>query len=329
MKVEARWTATLARDGEAVDLTAGIALLREVARSGTLKGASEALGLSYRTVWGRLAAFERAFGRPLVAKTKGHGSGLTPAGAALLRAAEAAAGDLDRALQDVSARLTAEVAALTPGAIQAPPLRLAASHDPGLMRLVAGEPRLALTVTGSREAVERLLAGAADMAGFHGGTDHLPTGPPFDGLAAEPDMVIRPAFRREQGLLVAPGNPAGLTGIADLARPGLRFAARQKGSGTRAWLERLLEEAGIGAHAVGGFAAEEFTHRAVAALVAAGAADAGMGARDEARAFGLDFLPLGRETYFLAAREAHADALARLAALAGTLASPEEPPATG
>ena len=104
---------------------------------------------------------------------------------------------------------------------------------------------------------------------------------------------------REQGLAVAPGNPKGLQGLADLARPDCRFVNRQAGSGTRVLLDHLLDQEGIAAASIDGYGTEEFTHMAVAVAVASGAADAGMCVRSAARALGLDFLPVTTERYEL------------------------------
>jgi molybdate-binding protein len=69
---------------------------------------------------------------------------------------------------------------------------------------------------------------------------------------------------RVQGLIVAPGNPKAVTGVADLGRPGLRFVNRQRGSGTRTLLELLLARAGVDRARIAGYENEEFTHAAVA-----------------------------------------------------------------
>ena len=110
--------------------------------------------------------------------------------------------------------------------------------------------------------------------------------------------VVR-LVHRDQGLIVAPGNPLGMTGIHDVARPGVRYVNRQRGAGTRVLLDHELRRCGIAPDAVSGYAREEHTHLAVAAAVAAGRADAGLGIMAAARAFGLDFVPVTREPYDL------------------------------
>ena len=106
--------------------------------------------------------------------------------------------------------------------------------------------------------------------------------------------VVR-LVHRDQGLLVAPGNPLGLTGIADLTRPDLRYVNRQRGAGTRVLLDHELGGLGVDPTTISGYSREEHTHLGVAAAVAAGRADTGLGIQAAARAFGLDFVPVARE----------------------------------
>jgi putative molybdopterin biosynthesis protein len=113
---------------------------------------------------------------------------------------------------------------------------------------------------------------------------------------------------RQQGLMVAKGNPLKITGVADLARPEVRFVNRQRGAGTRILLDHALRQAGIAPAQVRGYEHEEFTHMAVAANVRTGAADCGLGILAAARALDLDFIPLARERYDLVFREDAADA---------------------
>jgi molybdopterin molybdotransferase/putative molybdopterin biosynthesis protein len=117
-------------------------------------------------------------------------------------------------------------------------------------------------------------------------------------LGGAETAVVR-LVHRDQGLIVAPGNPLGLAGIAGLAGTGVRYVNRQRGAGTRVLLDHQLATLGIAPGAVDGYAREEPTHLAVAAAVAAGRADAGLGILAAARAFGLDFVPVTREPYDL------------------------------
>src|SRR5690606_6845859 len=126
-------------------------------------------------------------------------------------------------------------------------------------------------------------------------------------FGADADLAVVRLVHRDQGLLVAPGNPLGLAGIADLTRPGLRYVNRQRGAGTRVLLDHELGKLAIDPAGISGYSREEHTHLGVAAAVAAGRADAGLGIQAAARAFGLDFVPVAREPYDLVLRTAGLD----------------------
>ncbi len=104
---------------------------------------------------------------------------------------------------------------------------------------------------------------------------------------------------RDQGLIVAGGNPKQIRGIGDLARGDTVFVNRQAGSGTRVLLDYKLKELGIDPASIKGYDRDEFTHMAVAVDVLSGAADCGMGIFAAARALNLDFVPIVREQYDL------------------------------
>ncbi|MBR5701762.1 MAG: molybdopterin biosynthesis protein, partial [Oscillospiraceae bacterium] len=104
---------------------------------------------------------------------------------------------------------------------------------------------------------------------------------------------------RDQGLMVAPGNPLGLHIFADVTRPGVRYVNRQKGSGTRILADYLCKESGLDPERIYGYDREELTHTSVAAQIAGGSADAGMGIYSAAKLYGLDFLPVCVEEYDL------------------------------
>ena len=117
-------------------------------------------------------------------------------------------------------------------------------------------------------------------------------------LNPERSRIIHVATRR-QGIMVAPGNPLEIFSVADLAKPGVRFVNRQPSSGTHFLLECFLKKAKVSPAQISGFNQSEFTHAAVAAYVASGMADAGLGVETPSRRFKLDFIPLATERYFL------------------------------
>jgi putative molybdopterin biosynthesis protein len=113
----------------------------------------------------------------------------------------------------------------------------------------------------------------------------------------EGDAVLLRCVNRIQGLMVACDNPLGIRGIEDVIS--LRYVNRQNGSGTRILFDHLIKESGIDASQIDGYAREEFTHTAVAAQIAAGTADAGLGIFSSARLYGLAFIPICDEEYDL------------------------------
>lgn len=114
-------------------------------------------------------------------------------------------------------------------------------------------------------------------------------------LFADRKMALIKGVKRIQGIIVKKGNPLGIKGIHDLTR--VSYVNRQRGAGTRVFLDYKLKKAGIDSGEINGYDKEVATHMAVAALVKNGDADAGMGIYSAAKAMALDFLPVGEEEY--------------------------------
>jgi len=110
---------------------------------------------------------------------------------------------------------------------------------------------------------------------------------------------------RQQGLLVAKGNPKGIKTLADLARPDVTIVNRQRGAGTRVLLDYHLQAEGIPTSSLQGYQFEQYSHLAVAASIASGRVDAGLGIAAAAQALGLDFIPLFQESYHLIIPQVH------------------------
>lgn len=198
-------------------------------------------------------------------------------------------------------------------------LRLAGSDDPALDVLVRATGESASVVAGPRGSVNgivQLSRGSADAAALHlldaasgRWNDVLVRG----ALGDEPVVLVH-LWRRQQGLVLAPGNPLGIRGADDLA--GRRIAWRPPGTGSRLLLENLMRRAGCEPHPELGEPAE--SHLAVAAAVAAGAADAGLAVRAVAESAGLEWVPVVTEPFELALASA---SLGFAAALLEVLAS--------
>lgn len=289
-------------------------LLAGIRVRGSIAGAAKAAGVSYRHAWGMLNRWEGILGSKVVTLERGRGAALAPLGERLLEAELR----IRRRIEPVLARLAAELdrELAVPRRENQPELRIVASHDLALLRLreLALEKglRIDLQVRGSSESLAAYSRGDCDVAGFHLIADHRDLNL-RQWLDPRRDALIRFSARR-QGLIVRRGNPKKIRSIPDLARPTLWFVNRQPGSGTRALLDRLLADAGIRPEQIRGYAAEEYTHLAVAATVASGMADAGFGIEAAAARHGLDFVPIATEDYLLAcrARQLKASPLSRL-----------------
>jgi putative molybdopterin biosynthesis protein len=116
-----------------------------------------------------------------------------------------------------------------------------------------------------------------------------------------PDLPVKviALVGREQGLLIRRGNPKGIKGLEDLTRTDIRFVNRQRGAGTRVLLDYHLKSMTIEPDWIVGYGQEEYTHLGVAAAVASGRADCGLGITAAAQALDLDFIPLFQERYDL------------------------------
>jgi putative molybdopterin biosynthesis protein len=122
--------------------------------------------------------------------------------------------------------------------------------------------------------------------------------------------------------MVKKGNPKGVRGLQDLSRPGVRFVNRQRGAGTRVLLDYELSKTRIPVESIQGYNQEEYTHLGVAAAVASGRADCGLGIPAAAQAFDLDFIPLFQETYQLVIPKVYAES-ELLAPLFTVMAAPD------
>jgi putative molybdopterin biosynthesis protein len=178
-----------------------------------------------------------------------------------------------------------------------------------LLRAESSRYSLSSSHVGSMGGLMAVKKGLCHFAGTHlldthDGTYNISYIKKF--LPDVPVRLVRLA-EREQGLIVAPGNPGKLSAIRDLARDDVVFINRQSGSGTRVLLDFHLRGAGVDPAVITGYENEEFTHMAVAVAVLGGAADAGLGIRAAARALGLDFIPVATESYELMIPEAFAE----------------------
>jgi putative molybdopterin biosynthesis protein len=301
-----------------------IDLLRTLRDTGSISAAARALGSSYRHTWGALKQWEDTLGAPLVVWVKGQSAKLTPLAERLLWAETRARNRLAPHIEALRSELERVLALAFDDEHEV--ITVYASHDLALPllrdRAEAQRLHIDLRFAGSSDALQALAHGRCDVAGFHVpvlGEGHAPAFVrALKGLLKPGHHKLIASHRRAQGLMAAHGNPREVLGLADLVRPGLRFVNRQPGSGTRLLTEHLLAQGGIEPERIAGFhGACEDTHVAVAAAVASGVADVGVGIETAAAQFNLHFVPLAEEDYFLVCLKEWLDgaAVARLRAL--------------
>jgi putative molybdopterin biosynthesis protein len=281
-------------------------LLNAVREQGSIQHAAKALGASYRHVWGSLKRWEEVLGETLVVWVRGQPARLTPFAERLLWAEARARARLTPHIEALRAELERVLAEALDGSQQV--LTIYASHDLALPLLrdhanATERLHMDLRFAGSMDALRALAEGRCLVAGFH--VPPLAEGGNLFARGLKP--LLKPGrhkligcTRRTQGLMVAPGNPLGLHSLADVAALHARFVSRQPGSGTRLLTDHLVAQQGLPPAAFSATTAgPEDSHTAVAAAVASGVADAGIGVQAAAAAFGLGFVPLVTEDYFL------------------------------
>ena len=181
------------------------------------------------------------------------------------------------------------------------------SHDPlldELSDLIHRQDRslyLSSSHVGSMGGVMAVRRGEAHAAGIHlldaeTGTYNLAV---LRKTFPRGGVVLLRCVGRLQGLMLQKGNPLGIREFRDIAREGLRYVNRQKGSGTRILMDHLCSREGIDPERILGYEREELTHNAVAVQIAENSADAGLGIYSTAKLYGLDFLPVCVEEYDL------------------------------
>jgi excisionase family DNA binding protein len=188
-----------------------------------------------------------------------------------------------------------------------PPV-LVGSQDPLLEWAVKeSNAELAMLCQGSGDGVQRLVDGRAMVAGMHiwHAESERYNDPATLGLTGMRDLVLIRWAKRQQGLLLAPGNPHGLTRLEDIARPGLRLAHRQPDAGVSHLLQGLLARHRIDGSQLTWAAHPSLSEDDLALAIRQGEADVGVGIEAAARRQGLAFIPLQQEHFDLAMRRRH------------------------
>lgn len=303
IKIQPHWE--LGHEADAsMDTTDLLALLAAIQECGAIAQGARGMGLSYRHAWGLIKRAESRFGHPLLNTGRGRGSTLTPLAEKLIWADRRIAARLSPMLESLASELENELERTLPQ--QARALRIHASHGFAVAALMqqldSAQVPVELRYRNSLESVAALAHGDCDLAGFHVpiGEFERPAALNYRRWLRDSSHALVHLAVRTQGLFAAKGNPKQIRGLDDLKRKDLRFVNRPEGSGTRMLTELMLNKRGITPGQVQGYESAEFTHAAVAAFIASGMADVGIGVQTAAHRFGLHFIPLVRERYFLA-----------------------------
>jgi molybdate-binding protein/DNA-binding transcriptional regulator YhcF (GntR family) len=193
-------------------------------------------------------------------------------------------------------------------------VRFVGSHDPAVALIAARFPDLApaytldVTFAGSLGGLIALAREDAELAGCHlwDAESDAYNAPFVRRLLPGRRVALLTLAHRRLGLITRPSNPSGVTGLADLTGD-VRFINRQRGAGTRVWLDAQLRRQGIEPDRIAGYVVEAPTHSEVARVVAEEEADVGLGIEAAALSYGLGFVLLATERYDLAVPEEHWD----------------------
>ena len=282
-------------------------LLAAVTDSGSITHAAKALGCSYRYVWGTLRKWEEALGEPLIGWAQGKKARPTEFAQKLVWAERRARIRMQPHIEALRSDLAHVLIDARDPRHQL--LTIHASHDLALPVLQQHAARavnlhLNLSFQGSVDALQALNDRQCLVAGFH--VPVLRGAAPVFAKALKPRLKPKmhqliACSRRMQGVMVRKEHAGLVRTFPDLVRHQLRFVNRQPGSGTRMLIEHLMFEHSISSAQLSGYAEHtEHTHVSVALCVASGVVDAGIGIEAAALQFGLHFVPLVEESYFLA-----------------------------
>lgn len=281
-------------------------LLHAVHRDRSLKKASTVLGFSYRYAWGLMKSWEEIFNTPLLILERGRGAKLSELGEKLLTFEQQAKDKMQPELTHLADEIN-KVLASELGSGSNERLRMFASHGivvAEFVDLLERQPSLdvAVETRGSLDALRLLSSGQCEVAGFHFPLEKIKSelAPLYRTWLDPKRHTLLLLATRQQGIMTDHGNSKNIATLGDLTKRSVRLVNRQRGSGTRTIFDHLLDLEGIAARDIAGYGHEEFTHLAVAAMIASGSADAGLGIKAAAEKFGLNFIPLLNEAYVLA-----------------------------
>ena len=186
---------------------------------------------------------------------------------------------------------------------KSPSVIFSGSHDlalEGIASQLAKHVNLLSLPVGSLDGLVNLRQGLCQISGSHLLDENGEYNTPFvKHLFPDRNVEIITLAYRTQGLILASGNPKGIKKIADIARPNVRFANRNAGSGTRLWLDAELRRLKLPVEKINGYENQVKTHSEAANLISQNKVDVSLGLQAAAHQNGLDFIPLFEERYDL------------------------------
>ncbi len=290
-------------------------ILEGINTIGSFMGTAKHLGISYAHAWNTVDRIGKILGEQIIDARRGGemggGARLTEAGLSILREYKNLEKRIEESLSYGAERPLAK-SMLFSHDVKASDLSIIGSHCIGieiildlLMRESKFIPELAYV--GSSGGLAAVMLGEADIAGVHLLDDE--TGqynfPFLKRYFLEDKAVVIRGYLREQGFLLAKGNPKRIRGFEDLLKKDVKFVNRSLGSGTRAMLDRemkrIAEKIGLKPieipKKIRGYSIEVKSHVEVAKAVKNAKADVGLGIRAVAGKYGLDFVPLAEEHF--------------------------------
>jgi putative molybdopterin biosynthesis protein len=217
--------------------------------------------------------------------------------------------ELERYKENMKAPAKKRTDAPNVSSIQTAAIRLSGSHD-FLVEHFAKQAGSALNVQiqpsfiGSLEGLMMLYRGQCDIAAIHlldpaSQEYNLPF---IHQLFVYEEIAVVRFAARQQGFIVAKGNPKSILDFTDLSRKDVQFVNRQKGAGTRFLLDSMLSNLGINPNKINGYGNEEWNHLSAASYINRGMADVAFGIQSAASHLGLDFMPVTQEKFDLVFR---------------------------
>jgi putative molybdopterin biosynthesis protein len=288
-------------DGRRVHITL-LPLLAAIHKRKKLTAAAQDCDLSYRHAWNILQQAEEFFGSAVTLKERGRGARLTPLGKVLLQVHQRIDARLHTQMESLAMELNAEVHKVLSDQVNVMTIYASHGYAVALIPKYMPDYQTELHYHGSEDALKALHSGACKIAGFTLPLHHTIAAQQlrYQKLLNPNDVRIIGFIKRDQGLMVAAGNPFAIKSLNDLADKEVHLINRQPHSGTRELLDELLIQEGVDSKDIKSFDQYEYTHTAVAAQVATGVADVGFGMQAAAARFDLDFIPITQDAYLWA-----------------------------